>query len=45
MSRLLIILVLLIAIVFGALFVLSRVNGEKPLTRVEKVVPNDKLAR
>ena len=44
MSRFLLVLILLVLIVFGALFALSRMNSEKPLTKVEKVVPNEKLA-
>lgn len=41
-SVLLILIVLLIA---GGLYYLSTMNTERPLTRVEKTVPNDKLGK
>lgn len=45
MSRPLVILLLLLLAVVGGLFVLAGLDTEKPLTRVEKVVPSDKLAK
>lgn len=39
MARPLIILAVLFVVVMGGVAVLAGLNGEKPLTRVEKVVP------
>jgi len=39
MARPLIIIAVLLAILIGGITVLAGLNGEKPLTRVEKVVP------
>lgn len=41
----LIILVLIVAIIGGGLWYLSTMNAEKPLTRVEKTIPNEKLGK
>ncbi|WP_168694298.1 hypothetical protein [Sphingomonas flavalba] len=45
MSRYALTLLILLAVVGATMFALSRVDSEKPLTRVEKPVANDKLAR
>lgn len=39
MSRLVVTLIVVVVIVVGGLFVLSGLSHEKPLVRVEKVVP------
>ncbi len=39
MSRLLIVLLVILVVVVGGLVVLAGRNHDKPLTRVEKVVP------
>ncbi|MEG3151395.1 hypothetical protein U1769_15990 [Sphingomonas sp. ZT3P38] len=39
MSRPLIALIIILVVVIGGLFVLAGRSNEKPLTRVEKVVP------
>ncbi|NNM76738.1 hypothetical protein HJG53_07485 [Sphingomonas sp. ID1715] len=44
-SRLPIVLVLLLLVVLGGLYWLSTVDTEKPLTRVEKTIPNDRLGK
>jgi hypothetical protein len=45
MSRSLVILLLIIAVVVGGLFVLAGMDTEQAPVRVEKVVPNEKLAQ
>lgn len=45
MSRALIILLLILLAIGGGLYFLASLDTEKPLTRVEKVVPSDKLAK
>lgn len=45
MSRSTVLLLLIIVLVGGGLWYLSRMNTEKPLTRVEKTIPNDKLGK
>ncbi|MGF7147754.1 hypothetical protein FHS96_001363 [Sphingomonas zeicaulis] len=45
MTRLITILILLVLIVGGGLWFLSTLDTEKPQTRVEKVVPGDKLGK
>lgn len=45
MSRSIIVLVLVVVIVVGALFGLSTMAREKPLTHVEKVVPLANLTK
>ena len=44
-SRPLVYLILFLALIVGGLFYLSSIDTEQPLTRVEKPVPNDKLAK
>jgi hypothetical protein len=44
MSRLIILIVILI-VVIGAAVALSRMDASSPLTRVEKIVPDNALAR
>lgn len=39
MARPLIIIAVLLVVLMGGVAVLASLNGEKPLTRVEKVVP------
>ena len=43
--RALTILILIVILVAGGLWYLSTVNAERPLTRVEKTIPNDKLGK
>lgn len=45
MSRSTVILLLIIVLVGGGLWYLSRMDTEQPLTRVEKTIPNDKLGK
>lgn len=45
MSRSTLILLVIIVLVGGGLWYLSGKNTEKPLTRVEKIIPNDKLGK
>lgn len=45
MSRLITILIVILLIIGGGLWFLSTLDTEKPLTRVEKVVPGDKLGK
>lgn len=45
MSRSLLLLVVLIVIFIGALFALSRVDPSKAPQRVEKIVPENALAK
>ena len=40
-----IVLILLIVLIGGGLWYLSTMNTEKPLTRVEKTIPNEKLGK
>ncbi len=37
--------IILLAALAGGLWYLSTINTERPLTRVEKTVPNDKLGK
>jgi hypothetical protein len=41
----LIVPILLVVLVVGGLWYLSGKNTEKPLTRVEKTIPNEKLGK
>ncbi|HEU4968961.1 hypothetical protein [Sphingomonas sp.] len=45
MSRSAVIILILIVLVGGGLWYLSGVNAEKPLTHVEKTIPNEKLGK
>lgn len=45
MSRSSILLIVVLALVIGGAVYLSRMDVEKPLTRVEKIVPNEKLGK
>lgn len=45
MSRLVIILVAVVAVLVGGLFLLAGRSGEKPQARVEKVVPLASLSK
>lgn len=45
MSRLITILIALVVIIGGGLWFLSTLDTEKPLTRVEKAIPSEKLAK
>ncbi|MBA2919988.1 hypothetical protein GON01_07970 [Sphingomonas sp. MAH-20] len=45
MSRSAVIIILIIVLVGGGLWYLSGVDAEKPLTRVEKTIPNEKLGK
>ena len=45
MSRSLVILLLILVLVVGGLFALASVDTEQAPVRVEKVVPNEKLAK
>ena len=45
MSRSAVILILIIVLVGGGLWYLSGVDAEKPLTHVEKTIPNEKLGK
>jgi hypothetical protein len=45
MSRSAVIIILIIVLVIGGLWYLSGVNAEKPLTHVEKTIPNEKLGK
>ena len=45
MSRSLVILLLILILVVGGLFALAGMDTEKPPVRVEKVIPNEKLAK
>ncbi len=45
MSRAIVTLLLILVVVVGGIVALSRINTEKPLVRVEKVVPNAALAK
>ncbi len=40
-----VLLILIILALFGGLWYLSTMNTERPLTRVEKTIPNDKLGK
>jgi hypothetical protein len=45
MSRSSILFLLVLALLIGGAIYLSRMDVEKPLTRVEKIVPNEKLGK
>lgn len=45
MSRLLVTVLIILLASCGGLYLLAGLDTEKPLTRVEKVVPSDKLAK
>lgn len=45
MSRSTLILILILVLVGGGLWYLSHKDTEKPLTRVEKTIPNEKLGK
>lgn len=45
MSRLLTIIIAIVVIIGGGLWFLSTLDTEKPQTKVEKVVPSEKLAK
>lgn len=40
-----VILLLIVVLIGGGLWYLSTMNSEKPLTRVEKTIPNEKLGK
>ena len=40
-----VILILLVLLIGGSLWYLSTMDTERPLTRVEKTIPNDKLGK
>lgn len=40
-----VILLLIVVLIGGGLWLLSTKNTEKPLTRVEKTIPNEKLGK
>lgn len=40
-----IVLILLVVLIGGGLWYLSTMNTEKPLTRVEKTIPNENLGK
>lgn len=40
-----VLLILIIMLVGGGLWFLSSMNSEKPLARVEKTIPNEKLGK
>lgn len=40
-----VILLLIVVLIGGALWYLSTANTEKPLTRVEKTIPNENLGK
>lgn len=39
------VLILIVLLLAGGLWYLSTMNTERPLTRVEKTIPNDKLGK
>jgi hypothetical protein len=41
----LVIPILIVVLIGGGLWYLSTMNSEKPLTRVEKTIPNEKLGK
>lgn len=43
--RSLVVLILILALVGGGLWYLSTIDTEQPLTRVEKIVPDEKLGK
>lgn len=43
--RSLIVLIVILALIGGGLWYLSTMNTEQPLTRVEKIVPDEKLGK
>lgn len=45
MSRSLLLLLLILVLLVGGALYLSRMNVERPLARVEKIVPNEKLGQ
>jgi hypothetical protein len=45
MSRLLVLLAVILVVLVGGLFALVSMDTEKPPVRVEKLVPNEKLAQ
>lgn len=40
-----VLLILIIVLIGGGLWFLSTMNSEKPLARVEKTIPNEKLGK
>ena len=45
MSRPFLLLLIILLVIIGGLWFLSTLDTEKPLTRVEKTIPSDKLAK
>lgn len=45
MSRLLLVLIVILVLIIGSLFIFAGMDTEKAPVRVEKLVPNEKLAK